>query len=57
MRTFVPLANSPSRRSDAPPLYIAAVSNNVTPAVGLYRHVGMRAVLAIDVWQARFPTT
>ena len=32
-------------------------SNNVTPAVGLYRHVGMRAVLAIDVWQARFPTT
>ena len=32
-------------------------ANNVTPAVGLYRHVGMRAVLAIDVWQARIPTT
>jgi ribosomal protein S18 acetylase RimI-like enzyme len=31
-------------------------ANNVTPAVGLYRHVGMRAVLAIDVWQARSPT-
>jgi ribosomal protein S18 acetylase RimI-like enzyme len=32
-------------------------ANNVTPAVGLYRHVGMRAVLAIDVWQHRSPTT
>ncbi|MEO5900326.1 MAG: GNAT family N-acetyltransferase [Ilumatobacteraceae bacterium] len=32
-------------------------ANNVTPAVGLYQHVGMRAVLAIDVWRARYPTT
>jgi ribosomal protein S18 acetylase RimI-like enzyme len=32
-------------------------ANNVTPAVGLYEHVGMRAVLAIDVWRARFPVT
>lgn len=32
-------------------------ANNVTPAVDLYRHVGMRAVLAIDVWQARLPTS
>ena len=32
-------------------------ANNVTPAVGLYQHVGMRAVLAIDVWQTRTPTT
>jgi ribosomal protein S18 acetylase RimI-like enzyme len=32
-------------------------ANNVTPAVGLYLHVGMRPVLAIDVWQARLPVT
>ena len=32
-------------------------ANNVTPAVGLYEHVGMRAVLAIDIWQHRSPTT
>jgi mycothiol synthase len=32
-------------------------ANNVTPAVGLYEHVGMRSVLAIDVWQARLPVT
>ena len=32
-------------------------ANNVTPAVGLYEHVGMRSVLAIDVWQARFLVT
>ena len=32
-------------------------ANNVTPALGLYRHVGMRPVLAIDVWQTRSPTT
>ena len=32
-------------------------SNNTTPALGLYQHVGMRAVLAIDVWQARSPTS
>ena len=31
-------------------------ANNVTPALGLYRSVGMRPVLAIDVWQARTPT-
>jgi mycothiol synthase len=31
-------------------------ANNVTPAVGLYESVGMRAVLAIDVWQAHSPT-
>ena len=31
-------------------------ANNVTPAVGLYEHVGMRAVLAIDIWQARIST-
>ena len=30
-------------------------TNNVTPAVGLYQSVGMRAVLAIDVWQTRSP--
>ena len=30
-------------------------ANNVTPALGLYRSVGMRPVLAIDVWQARSP--
>ena len=30
---------------------------DVTPAVGLYEHVGMRSVLAIDVWQARFLVT
>lgn len=27
-------------------------SNNTTPALGLYRSVGMRPVLAIDVWRA-----
>lgn len=32
-------------------------SNNVTPAVGLYEGVGMRQVLAIDVWQARSSTS
>lgn len=31
-------------------------SNNVTPAVDLYLSVGMRPVLAIDVWRGRFPT-
>ncbi len=31
-------------------------SNNVTPAVGLYERVGMRPVLAIDVWQAHATT-
>ncbi len=32
-------------------------ANNVTPAVRLYQHVGMGAVLAIDVWQSRCATT
>lgn len=32
-------------------------ANNVTPAVGPYRSVGMRPVLAIDVWQTRTPTS
>ena len=31
-------------------------SNNVTPAVDLYLRVGMRSVLAVDVWRARVPT-
>jgi ribosomal protein S18 acetylase RimI-like enzyme len=32
-------------------------SNNVTPAVDLYVSVGMRPVLAIDVWRGRLATT
>ena len=31
--------------------------NNVTPAVDLYVSVGMRPVLAIDVWRGRLPTS
>jgi mycothiol synthase len=32
-------------------------ANNVTPALDLYRHVGMRTVLAVDVWRAQSGTT
>jgi ribosomal protein S18 acetylase RimI-like enzyme len=31
-------------------------ANNVTPALDLYLDVGMRPVLAIDVWRRRLPT-
>jgi ribosomal protein S18 acetylase RimI-like enzyme len=31
-------------------------ANNVTPAVDLYLHVGMRPVLAVDVWRASLLT-
>ena len=31
-------------------------ANNTTPALDLYLSVGMRSVLAVDVWQARLPT-
>ena len=32
-------------------------TNNATPALDLYLGVGMRPVLALDVWRARLPTT
>jgi ribosomal protein S18 acetylase RimI-like enzyme len=31
-------------------------ANNVTPALELYLSVGMRPVLAVDIWRARLPT-
>jgi mycothiol synthase len=30
-------------------------SNNTTPAVELYRRIGMREVLSVEAWQGTFP--